>query len=67
MFEKLLALLTSNRFKSFYWRTGMMAVAGFISLFLENIQALDLPELATVILGLILGEISKQINNSLSK
>lgn len=67
MLNKLKALLLSNRFKSFYWRTGMMAVAGFVDLVLENLSVLELSEIVVVIVGLVLGEISKQIHNQLKK
>jgi len=59
-------LLKSKRFKSFYWRTGMMALAGFLALVVENLTVLELSPQLTVILGLVLGEVSKQIMNNFS-
>ena len=51
-----------NRLKSFAWRTGMMVLALTISFFLENIDLLSLPPEAKIILGLVLGEVSKYLN-----
>lgn len=62
--EKLIQILTSNRFKSFYWRAGMMAVAGFLGLLAQNVGKLELPPEATAVLGLVLGEISKALNDN---
>jgi len=69
MLNKIRTILVSNRFKSFYWRMGMMFSAVFVSGLLSNIDMLATffsPAVITT-LGLILGEISKAINNSLSK
>ena len=57
-------MLTSNRFKSLYWRIGGQALA----LFLVEIQSY-LTEFRpdwvwTVLLGLIISEITKFINTS---
>jgi len=41
----------------------MMAVAGFLSLLANNIGDLNLGVEVTAILGLILGELSKELNN----
>tara|TARA_R110000868_G_scaffold312482_1_gene573407 strand:+ start:933 stop:1127 length:195 start_codon:yes stop_codon:yes gene_type:complete len=51
-----------NRIKSFSWRLGMMALALTVSFFLENIDLLSLPAEAKIILGLVLGEVSKYLN-----
>ena len=56
-------LLNSNRLKSLLWRTGMMALAGALAFLAENLGVLDLSVELTVLVGLILGEISKAINN----
>ena len=58
-------MLLSNRFKSFYWRLGMMFLAGFIDLIINSLSDLQISSQMTVILGLILGEVSKGINNYL--
>jgi hypothetical protein len=55
-------ILLSKRFKSFYWRSGAMLVSGFISVILESASDLQLSNFTIVLLGLILGEISKLLN-----
>lgn len=60
--------LANSRVKSFLWRTGMMILAVIIGALLSNIDILA-PYLSPAVigvLGLILGEISKAINNYLS-
>lgn len=42
---------------------GMMVLAGFIDLTLQSLTDLMLSPTTTVVLGLILGEISKYINS----
>jgi hypothetical protein len=67
MLKAIWAVLTSSRFKSFYWRTGMMALAAVVGTLASNL-ALFAPYIspATIgVLGLILGEVSKAISNSL--
>jgi len=51
-----------NRLKSLGWRTSMMVLALLISFFLENIDLLSIPAEAKIILGLVLGEVSKYLN-----
>jgi len=62
VFKTIISVLASNRFKSFYWRSLMMFIAGFIDLIIASMADFNLPNGATIILGLILGEISKQLN-----
>lgn len=62
--QRIKIVLTSSRFKSFYWRTSMMVLAVLIGQLISFIPTLQLNETATVILGLILGEISKALNKS---
>lgn len=57
------SVLLSSRFKSFYWRTSMMALAGFLALLANNIGDFGIPTEMAVIMGLIFGEISKEISN----
>lgn len=61
--QTILAVLTSSRFKSFYWRTAMMALAGFVALLADNIGAFEFSPQVTVVLGLIAGELSKYLNS----
>lgn len=56
----------TNRVKSFLWRTGMMVLAVVIDMALQNLASLNLRPEVVIILGLILGEVSKFINQTLS-
>lgn len=56
-----------NRFKSLLWRAGMVAFAAGISWVLNNLSMLSLSPTLTVVIGLVLGEVSKQINNNLTQ
>jgi len=55
-------ILLSNRFKSFYWRSGAMLVVGLINVILESATDLQLNNFTVVVLGLILAEITKFLN-----
>ena len=56
----------NHRVQSFVWRTGMMILAIIIQQVIASMSDWAIPAEVTVILGLILGEISKMINNILS-
>lgn len=56
-----------NRFKSLLWRAGMVALAAGIGWVLNNLSMLSLSPTLTVVIGLVLGEVSKQINNNLTQ
>lgn len=53
-----------KRLKSFIWRLGMAVVAFSVAWTLENLELLDLSPMATVVLTLVLGEISKYLNRN---
>ena len=55
-----------TRLKSFAWRTGMMLIAFFVAFLIENLSLLNLDPMLVTITGLVLGEISKFVNNELS-
>lgn len=55
----------NNRVKSFLWRTGMMILAVLIQQAIALVSTLQLDATVTVVLGLVLGEISKSINMAL--
>ena len=57
-----MSIQLKNRIKSFAWRTGMMVLALIVSFLIENITLLELAPQVQVILGLVLGEISKYLN-----
>lgn len=61
-------ILTNKRVKSFLWRTLMMVVAVILSQVMDNIDLLAPYVNATTItvLGLVLGELSKAVNNRIS-
>jgi hypothetical protein len=51
------------RLQSFGWRLGMMILAVLIDFMLENLELMEFSGSTTVILGLVLGEVSKHLNN----
>lgn len=53
-----------KRLKSFLWRLSMAVVAFIVSWVLANLELLELSETATIILALVLGEISKYLNRN---
>lgn len=61
--NKIKDLLLSPRFTSFYWRTGSVAVIGFLDMIAENVADLGLPGWAVIVLGLALAEGTKAIKN----
>lgn len=62
------AILTSPRFTSFYWRTGMMILALVVAQLASLLPALSAYVNAPTItvLGLVLGEVSKSIRDALA-
>ena len=52
-----------KRIKSFAWRGAMMTLAFALGWAAENIGSLELDPTLTVVIGLILGEISKALNS----
>lgn len=56
-----------NRLKSFAWRLGMMVLAFVANYVSTNLAGLELSPTTTVIIGLVLGEISKFLNTEISK
>jgi len=53
------------RLKSFAWRLGGMAGVAILAFSMDNIGLLNLPPEVVVILGLIVGELTKWINTVL--
>lgn len=51
-----------KRFKAFLWQTGMMLVAALIQFVLDNLNLLHLSPEVTVVIGLVLGQVSKMLN-----
>ena len=54
-----------KRLKSLAWRAGMMLAALVVGFLIENLGVVELPPTITMVVGLILGELSKQINKNL--
>jgi hypothetical protein len=51
-----------SRIKSLIWRTGMMGLAVAIDSAIAGLSDLQMSSAVTVILGLLLGELSKYLN-----
>lgn len=54
-----------KRGKSLLWRIGMMTLAFSLAFASENLASLPVSPEVTVVIGLILGEVSKYVNNAL--
>lgn len=52
-----------KRLESLAYRTGMMCLAVILDAIVQNLSGFNLPAQYTVVVGLILGEISKEIKN----
>lgn len=52
----------TKRLKSLGWRVAMMTIAVALSAIAEGLNTLELSPEVTVVLGLILGELSKYLN-----
>lgn len=51
-----------KRIKSLAWRVGSMTLAFFVATLSDNLGMLELSPTATMFLGLVLGELSKYLN-----
>lgn len=58
--ENLVILI--KRAKSLGWRIGMMVAAIVVDFALQNLGLFQLNDTLTVVLGLVLGEVSKMLN-----
>ena len=61
--SKVKPFIWSSRVKSFTWRLAMVGVVAMVDDLIQNLTAYNLSAEVTVILGLVLGEISKHLNN----
>ena len=57
----------SSRAKSFYWRSGSALVLGFLAYLLGVLPDLELSEYTLAISSLLLGEVTKAVNNYFTK
>lgn len=58
-------LLNDSRLKSLLWRAGAMGLAFLVNASINNLTALHMNSDVTVFVGLVLGEVSKALNNYL--
>jgi hypothetical protein len=58
---------TITRLKALAWHAAMMAAAIIVSVLIENLSSFDIPGWASVAAGLVLAQLSKAINNELSR
>ena len=54
-----------KRFFSFLWRISWMVAASGIAFLTQSLGDFNLPPYIVIILGLVLGEISKWVNNAI--
>lgn len=51
-----------KRLQSFFWRLGAAVLAFSVGWALENLEILELSPMTTMVVALILGEVSKYLN-----
>lgn len=56
-------LFSSTRLKSFLWRAGAVGLVAIVGYAQTEITNLQLSETSIVLIGLVLGEITKALNN----
>ena len=54
---------SKSRLKSLLWRAGMMALVVVLDVVAQGLTELSLPVGVVIVAGLILGEVSKFLNN----
>lgn len=60
-------LFTDKRFKSLLWRVGMMLLAFVVDFAIQFLAGVQLPPYVSISLGLLLGEASKALHNTLGE
>ena len=60
-------LFSSDRLKSLLWRTGAVMVVAGLNYLSANLGQLNFSSEVVVFAGLILGEVTKAINNTINK
>lgn len=55
--------LVIKRLKSLAWRVGIMALTAIIAFAIQNLGLFNIPAQIQVLIGLILGEVSKYLNS----
>lgn len=61
------SVIGSSRMRSLYWRASMMVLAGILTTIVEQMAGWNIEPNTKVFIGLILGEVSKALNNRLSR
>lgn len=56
-------LFSSTRFKSFLWRAGAIGLVAIIAYTQQEVATLDINQTIILLIGLVLGEITKALNN----
>lgn len=56
-----------KRIKSLLWRAGAVALIAFLGFIAENLGATGMGAQWVVFIGLVLGEVTKYLNNQLSR
>lgn len=54
---------SSTRLKSFLWRAGAVGLVAVVGYAQTEITTLELSDTAIVLIGLVLGEVTKALNN----
>lgn len=63
LLKKIWSVLTSKRFKAFYWSSFAMVLAGFLDLIVTELTAWDPNHTITVMAGLVIAQVTKALNN----
>lgn len=53
--------------KALLWNGGMLSLAFFLDYVAKNLGMFDLSEVQTMVLGLVLARVSKEINTRITK
>ena len=56
-----------KRIRALLWHAAMMGVAAFLDVVLQELAMFNMPDAVTLILGLVLAQISKVLNNKYRK
>lgn len=63
LIKNIFAVLSSKRFKSFYWQSLWYVVAGFVALVSDSLNLLELSPQVTVFVAFALAQVSKAVAN----
>jgi len=61
--NKIKDILQSPRFISFYWMSGMTVLVGFLSLIIDVIPDMGLPQFTATLIVMVLTQLTKALNN----